>query len=179
MADNFNGTPIHFNHRDVTFTAISRAPFAKIEAYRKRMGWRFPWVSSYGSDFNFDYHVTFTAKEIAAGKGYCNYGEWRIGASDEVGISVFAKNESGEVPPPTPVMHEAPRCSMAPITILTSYPRVGTRTASTSRWRGYAGMTSIEPAFGRRSVFHGWPGARPRVVAYGSWCWWYFPPRSK
>jgi predicted dithiol-disulfide oxidoreductase (DUF899 family) len=97
MADNFNGIPIHLNHRDATFTAVSRAPFAKIEAYKKRMGWSFPWVSSNGSDFNFDYHVTFTPAEIAAGNGYYNYGAWRIGASDEVGISVFAKNESGEV----------------------------------------------------------------------------------
>jgi predicted dithiol-disulfide oxidoreductase (DUF899 family) len=97
MADNFNGIPIHLNHRDVTLTAVSRAPFAKIEAYKKRMGWSFPWVSSYGSDFNFDYHVTFNPEEIAAGKGYYNYGAWQIGASDEVGISVFAKNESGAV----------------------------------------------------------------------------------
>src|ERR1700752_4602744 len=49
-ADNFNGIPIHLNHRDVTFTAVSRAPLAKIEAYKKRMGWSFPWVSSYGSE---------------------------------------------------------------------------------------------------------------------------------
>jgi predicted dithiol-disulfide oxidoreductase (DUF899 family) len=97
MADSFNCIPIHLNHRDVTFTAVSRAPFAKIEAYKKRMGWSFPWVSSYGSDFNFDYHVTFTPEEIAAGKGYYNYGTWPIGASDEVGISVFARNESGQV----------------------------------------------------------------------------------
>jgi predicted dithiol-disulfide oxidoreductase (DUF899 family) len=97
MADNFNGIPIHLNHRDATFTAVSRAPFAKIEAYKKRMGWSFPWVSSNGSDFNFDYHVTFTPAEIAAGNGYYNYGAWRIGASDEVGISVFAKNESDKV----------------------------------------------------------------------------------
>ena len=97
MADNFNGILIHLNHRDVTFTAISRAPFAKIDAYKKRMGWSFPWVSSYGCDFNFDYHVSFTPEEIAEGEAYYNYGPWRIGTSDEVGISVFAKNESGEV----------------------------------------------------------------------------------
>jgi predicted dithiol-disulfide oxidoreductase (DUF899 family) len=54
---------------DVTLTAVSRAPFAKIDAYRKRMGWSFPWVSSYGSDFYFDYHATFTPEEIATGKG--------------------------------------------------------------------------------------------------------------
>jgi predicted dithiol-disulfide oxidoreductase (DUF899 family) len=97
MADNFNGIPIHLHHRDVSFTAISRAPFDKIEAYKKRMGWSFPWVSSYGSDFNFDYHVTFTPEEIATGRGYYNYAEWPIGASDEVGISVFARKGSDAV----------------------------------------------------------------------------------
>jgi predicted dithiol-disulfide oxidoreductase (DUF899 family) len=71
-ADNFNGIPIHLNHRDVTFTAVSRAPLAKINAYKKRMGWSFPWVSSYGSDFSFDYHVSFTPEQIAEGKAYYN-----------------------------------------------------------------------------------------------------------
>jgi predicted dithiol-disulfide oxidoreductase (DUF899 family) len=78
-------------------TAISRAPFAKIDAYRKRMGWSFPWVSSYGSDFNFDYHVSFTPQEIVEGKAYYNYKVRPIDVSDEQGISVFYKNERGEV----------------------------------------------------------------------------------
>ena len=96
-ADNFNGIPIHLNHRDVTFTAVSRAPFVKIDAYKRRMGWSFPWVSSYGSDFNFDYHVSFTPEQIREGKAYYNYGVRPIDVSDEVGISVFYKNERGEV----------------------------------------------------------------------------------
>jgi len=97
MADNFNGIPVHLNHRNVTFTAVSRAPFAKIDTYKKRMGWSFPWVSSYGSDFNFDYHVSFNPEEMSSGKAYYNYREWTIDASDETGISVFAKNASDEV----------------------------------------------------------------------------------
>jgi predicted dithiol-disulfide oxidoreductase (DUF899 family) len=96
-ADNFNGIPIHLNHRDVTFTAISRAPLSKIDAYKKRMGWSFLWVSSYGNDFNFDYHVSFTPEEIAKGKAYYNYEVRPVSASDEQGISVFCKNEKGEV----------------------------------------------------------------------------------
>ena len=96
-ADNFNGIPIHLAHRDVAFTAVSRAPLAKITAYKARMGWTFPWVSSDGSDFNFDYHVSFTPEEIAAGKAYYNYEVRPISASDEQGISVFARNESGQV----------------------------------------------------------------------------------
>ena len=79
------------------FTAIARAPLAKIEAYKKRMGWSFPWVSSYGSDFNYDFHVSFTPEQIADGKAHYNYGVRPIGASDEQGISVFYKNERGEV----------------------------------------------------------------------------------
>lgn len=97
MADNFNGIPIHLNHRDVTLAAVSRAPFAKIAAYKKRMGWTFPWVSCHESDFNFDYHVSFTADEIAKGAAQYNYASWPADVTDEVGISVFARNESGEV----------------------------------------------------------------------------------
>jgi predicted dithiol-disulfide oxidoreductase (DUF899 family) len=96
-ADNFNGIPIHLNHRDVTFTAVSRAPLAKIEAYRKRMGWSFPWVSSYGSEFNFDYHVSFTPEELAEGKAYYNYAVQPNTTSEQVGISVFYRNEKNEV----------------------------------------------------------------------------------
>ena len=96
-ADNFDGIPIHLNHRDVTLTAVSRAPLAKIDAYRKRMGWSFPWVSSYGSDFNFDYHVSFTPEQIAAGEAYYNYQIRPNTVSEQVGISVFYKNEQGEL----------------------------------------------------------------------------------
>ena len=95
-ADNFNGIPIHLNHRDVTFTAVSRAPLAKIEAYKTRMGWSFPWVSSYGSDFNVDYQVSFTPEELARGKAYYNYAVRSNDMSDQVGISVFCQNEHGE-----------------------------------------------------------------------------------
>jgi predicted dithiol-disulfide oxidoreductase (DUF899 family) len=96
-ADNFNGIPIHLNHRDVTFIAVSRAPIGKINAYKERMGWSFPWVSSCGSDFNFDYHVSFTPEQIATGKVEYNYRERLNPISEEVGISVFYRNEKGEV----------------------------------------------------------------------------------
>jgi predicted dithiol-disulfide oxidoreductase (DUF899 family) len=96
-ADHFNGIAIHLNRRDVTFAAVSRAPLAKINAYRRRMGWSFPWVSSYGSDFNFDYHASFAPAQIVERKAYYNYEIRPIDVSDEVGISVFSKNERGEV----------------------------------------------------------------------------------
>jgi predicted dithiol-disulfide oxidoreductase (DUF899 family) len=95
-ADNFNGIPVHLGHRDVTFTAVSLAPLAKIDAYKKRMGWSFPWVSSHGSDFNFDYHVSFTPDQIAAGT-YYNYQVQPNKVSEQVGISVFARNERDEL----------------------------------------------------------------------------------
>jgi predicted dithiol-disulfide oxidoreductase (DUF899 family) len=96
-ADNFNGIPIHLNHRDVTFTAVSRAPLAKIDAYKKRMGWSFPWVSSNGSDFNFDYHVSFTPQELAEDRGYYNYAVRPVNASEQVGVSVFYRNDGNEL----------------------------------------------------------------------------------
>ncbi|HEX5080342.1 MAG TPA: DUF899 domain-containing protein [Geminicoccaceae bacterium] len=94
-ADHFDGIAIHLQHRDVTLTAVSRAPLARIEAYRKRMRWSFPWVSSYGSDFNYDFHVSFTEEQLAAGKVY-NYGLTE-GYEEMPGISVFYKDDRGEV----------------------------------------------------------------------------------
>jgi predicted dithiol-disulfide oxidoreductase (DUF899 family) len=96
-ADNFNHIPVHLNHRDVTFTAVSRAPLAKINAYKKRMGWSFPWVSSDGNDFNFDYQASFTPEQLAEGKAYYNYRIQPNTVSDQVGISVFARDERGEM----------------------------------------------------------------------------------
>jgi predicted dithiol-disulfide oxidoreductase (DUF899 family) len=95
-ADNFNGIAIRLDHRDVTFTAVSRAPLAKINAHRRRMGWSFSWVSSFGSDFNIDYDASFASARIAEGR-YYNYGIRPIDVSDEAAISVFSKNERGEV----------------------------------------------------------------------------------
>jgi predicted dithiol-disulfide oxidoreductase (DUF899 family) len=97
LADHFDGADWHLPHRDVTFVAVSRAPFSEIEAYKKRMGWRFKWLSSFGSDFNFDYHVSFTKEDEARGEAYYNY-DTREFLSDELpGLSVFFKDESGAV----------------------------------------------------------------------------------
>jgi predicted dithiol-disulfide oxidoreductase (DUF899 family) len=96
-ADHVDGANQHLTHHDVTFVAISRAPLAKLEAYKRRMGWRFPWVSSAGSDFNYDYHVSFTPAEIAKGKVYYNY-ETADASIDELpGSSVFYKDEAGNI----------------------------------------------------------------------------------
>src|SRR6266852_5946970 len=90
--DNFNGITIHLNHRDITMAAVSRAPYAKLAAYKKRMGWGFPWLSSLGSDFNLDYRVSFTEEELKAEKVDYNYrlNPWAI--TEGPGISVFMKD---------------------------------------------------------------------------------------
>src|SRR5271163_929781 len=73
LADNFNGIDAHLRQRDVSFLAISRAPLPKIEAFKKRMGWTFKWVSSFGNDFNYDYRVSFSKEDVAKGEGVYNY----------------------------------------------------------------------------------------------------------
>jgi predicted dithiol-disulfide oxidoreductase (DUF899 family) len=88
---------VHLAHRDVAFLAISRAPYPKLAAYRKRMGWRFKWVSSFGSDFNFDYAVSFTPEEVAAKPRLINFGTQAVFGPETVGISVFAKDADGQV----------------------------------------------------------------------------------
>lgn len=96
-SDHVAGALAHLEHHDVSFVTISRAPLAEIEAFRTRMGWPFRWLSSQGSDFNYDYHVSSTDEEAAAGQVYYNY-ETRDFVSQELsGISVFYKNGSGGV----------------------------------------------------------------------------------
>ncbi len=91
-ADNFNGGIVHLNHRDVTMIAVSRAPYARLAAYHKRMGWSFKWVSSLGSDFNFDYRVSFTAQELEAHRAFYNYAWQDPGVAEREGVSVFFKD---------------------------------------------------------------------------------------
>jgi predicted dithiol-disulfide oxidoreductase (DUF899 family) len=94
-ADNFNGIVVHLNHRDVTFVAISRAPMAKIEPFKKRMGWGFKWLSSSDSDFNYDYQASFTKEQIDSGSVYYNFTKSKMNMADREGTSVFYKDESG------------------------------------------------------------------------------------
>jgi predicted dithiol-disulfide oxidoreductase (DUF899 family) len=97
LADHMDGANLHLAHHDVSLVVVSRAPWRELEPFKRRMGWRFKWVSSHGSDFNYDYHVSSTEDEIAAGRYYYNY-ETVAGAGGEMpGISVFYKDESGEV----------------------------------------------------------------------------------
>jgi predicted dithiol-disulfide oxidoreductase (DUF899 family) len=96
-ADNFDGIGVHLKARDVSFVAVSRAPLAKIEAFKKRMGWTFPWVSSFRNDFNYDYQVSFTPEAIASGAVLYNYARTPMDVTDREGVSVFYKNDAGAV----------------------------------------------------------------------------------
>ncbi len=96
-ADNFNGITVHLNHRDITLLAVSRARLGTLEAYKRRMGWTFKWVSAFGSDFNRDYHVTFTPEEMEKGEMFYNFRISKFPSEEAPGISVFYKNEQGDV----------------------------------------------------------------------------------
>lgn len=96
-ADGFGGIGPHLNQRDVTMVVVSRAPFAKLEAYRKRMGWGFKWVSSGGSDFNRDYQASFTPEEMAAKRALYNFTIRDPKASEREGHSIFFKDADDAV----------------------------------------------------------------------------------
>ena len=98
LMDHIDGALPHLNHRDITFTGISRAPLAKLEAFKRRMAWKFNWASAAGTDFNFDYHVSLTPEECAAGEMFYNFEKTSVPPFDELpGLSVFAKHEAGDV----------------------------------------------------------------------------------
>ncbi len=97
MADHSDGMNVHLAHRDVTLVAVSRAPLSAIERFRRRMGWQFAWVSSHGSDFNYDFGVSFTPEEVAKGELHYNFGRWPFAYEEWPGISVFFKDDANEV----------------------------------------------------------------------------------
>ena len=98
VSDHIDAARQHFEHADLTFTAVSRVSLDRIEAVKVRMGWCFPWVSSAGSDFNFDFGVSFTPEDLAAGTAVYNYGTAIEKSRDMFGVSVFVKGAAdGEV----------------------------------------------------------------------------------
>jgi predicted dithiol-disulfide oxidoreductase (DUF899 family) len=97
LGDHFDGSLVHLANRDVTFVAVSRAPWAEIEAFQERMGWHFNWVSSHGSDFNFDFGVSFRNEDKVDGKVEYNYARQRFPQDEAPGFSVFYKDGSGDI----------------------------------------------------------------------------------
>jgi predicted dithiol-disulfide oxidoreductase (DUF899 family) len=101
QAEHVDGPRPHLEHHNVGIVAVSRAPLAKIEAYKRRMGWRFAWVSSFGSDFNYDFHVSFTKDQVGEGRIRYNFGtietDARYVSQELPGVSVFHRNDADEV----------------------------------------------------------------------------------
>lgn len=98
MADHIDGPNLHLAHHDISMVVVSRTPLAKLLAFQKRMGWKFKWVSSYGSDFNYDYHVSFTEDQIKNGGVYYNYAYSTHDTDTESpGSSVFYKDGAGQI----------------------------------------------------------------------------------
>src|ERR1700682_491408 len=95
--DHIEGILEHLDNHDVSYVAVARAPIEEIEVVRKRMGWRFTWVSSYDSDFNYDFNVSFTPEQIAAGCAYFNFRQADPGLEDLSGDSVFFKDDVGQI----------------------------------------------------------------------------------
>src|SRR5258708_3645573 len=96
-ADHFDSVGVHIRQRDTSFLVISRAPLKEIAPFKKRMGWRFKWGSSFKNDFNFDYHVSFTKEEIKSGTLFYNYGKFRMKIDELQGVSAFYKDGKGDV----------------------------------------------------------------------------------
>lgn len=96
-ADHVDGARQHLEHHDVSFAAVSRAPWPKLDAFRRRMGWGFRWFSSAGSDFNFDFHVSFTEAELAAGRALYNYEVIDPGIDELAGTSAFFRDTDGTI----------------------------------------------------------------------------------
>ena len=97
VSDHFDGANLHIAHHDVALVAVSRAPLAEFLPFKTRMEWRFPWVSSNGSDFNYDFGVSFTPEQVAAGAVEYNYAPAQLEVEEEHGLSVFVRDETGDI----------------------------------------------------------------------------------
>ncbi len=95
--DHTDGALVHLAQRDVSFAVVSRAPISKIEAFKKRMGWKFPWVSSYETEFNYDFQASFTPEQLAKGKVEYNYDLVQFPSAEAPGVSVFYKDKDGNI----------------------------------------------------------------------------------
>src|SRR5579872_2850962 len=129
-ADSFNEVIVHLNQRDVTMIAVSRAPYSKLAAYRKRMGWNFKWVSSHGADFNFDYQVSFTPEEVAGKKALYNFGGQPQGAPSARASACSIRMDLGTYFTPIPLTRAASTSRTPRTTTLTWFQRVATSGAA-------------------------------------------------
>jgi predicted dithiol-disulfide oxidoreductase (DUF899 family) len=96
-SDHAEAALVHLRNHDVSYVAVARAPLAEIDVFKKRMGWTFPWVSSFGSDFNYDFDVSFTPEQLAKGEAFYNYRAGPLPLEDLSGLSVFHQDASGDI----------------------------------------------------------------------------------
>jgi predicted dithiol-disulfide oxidoreductase (DUF899 family) len=96
-ADHFDGANLHLGARDTVLVVISRAPLKEIAPFKKRLGWKFMWASSFGNDFNFDFHVSFTPEELKSGTAIYNYAPLDMDIDEREGVSAFYKDAKGDV----------------------------------------------------------------------------------
>lgn len=132
--DHVDAARRHFEQADLAFTAVSRVPLQRIEEVKKRMAWTFPWVSSHGGDFNFDFGVSFTEKDIATGRALYNYGTVIRNSRDMFGTSIFVKDDSGEVFHSYSTYHRGTELLMGAFNWLDLAPKGRNETGGTMNW---------------------------------------------
>ena len=153
-----DGAIQHLEHRDVSFVVVSRAPFDEIDPFPKRMGWKFKWVSSYDSDFNYDYHVSFKKD---SGKVYYNFEKQDFQIEESSGTSVFYRDPEDRCFTPTPATLAGAIYFLAPTITSISRPRAATKTDRTIPWRiGSATMTATIAADSCSRQADSWPLSR-------------------
>ncbi len=124
----------HFEQADLAFAAISRAPIGEIEQVKARMGWTFPWVSSHDSDFNYDFKVSFTPEDRAAGRAIYNYGTPIQNAGEMFGLSIFVKDEAGDIYHTYSTYHRGTELLMGAFNWLDLAPKGRNETGGTMNW---------------------------------------------
>jgi predicted dithiol-disulfide oxidoreductase (DUF899 family) len=134
VADHVDAARQHFEHADLSFAAVSRVPLSRIEAVKDRMGWTFPWVSSHGSDFNFDFGVSFTPEDIAAGRAIYNYGTVIRNSQDMFGTSIFVKDDGGAIFHSYSTYHRGAELLMGALNWLDLVPKGRNESAGTMSW---------------------------------------------
>jgi len=132
--DHVDAARRHFEQADLAFAAVSRVPLERIEAVRARMGWSFPWVSSQGSDFNFDFGVSFTEEDLAAGRAVYNYGTVLRRSRDMFGVSVFVKDAAGDIFHSYSTYHRGAELLMGAFNWLDLAPKGRNETDGTMSW---------------------------------------------
>jgi len=134
VADHVDAARQHFEHADLSFAAVSRVPLQRIEQVKNRMGWTFPWVSSHGSDFNFDFGVSFTPEDMAAGRAIYNYGTVIRNSQDMFGTSIFVKDDSGAIFHSYSAYHRGAELLMGALNWLDLVPKGRNESTGTMSW---------------------------------------------